>query len=96
MVKVTYNGTVLAEDANPPVVEGNYYFPPNSVKLDVFSPSSTTSVCPWKGTASYYNASVGGQNVNDIAWYYPHPKSSKAEHIKDHVAFYKNKVSISD
>jgi len=93
MVKVTLNGTVLAEAANPPVVEGNYYFPPDSVKTEVFSKSNTSSVCPWKGTAAYYNASVGGNEVKDIAWYYPQPKA-KAEHIKDHVAFYKNKVTI--
>ncbi|THH31467.1 hypothetical protein EUX98_g2709 [Antrodiella citrinella] len=95
MVKVTLNGTVVAEAANPPVVEGNYYFPPDSVKMEIFSKSNTTSECPWKGLASYYNASVGGNTVKDVAWYYPAPKS-KAENIKDHVAFYKSKVTIQD
>ncbi|KAH8104598.1 hypothetical protein BXZ70DRAFT_1005115 [Cristinia sonorae] len=95
MVKVTLNGTLLAEAANPPVVEGNYYFPPNSVKKDAFSDSKTSTICPWKGTASYYNASVEGKDVTDVAWYYPEPKS-KAAHIKDHVAFYKNKVVIEE
>ncbi|KAI0074034.1 DUF427-domain-containing protein [Panus rudis PR-1116 ss-1] len=93
MVKVTLNGTVLAESDKTVVVENNHYFPPDSVKKDLFSNSSTSTVCPWKGTASYYNASVDGNKVKDIAWYYPEPKSA-ASQIKDYVAFYKNKVAI--
>ncbi|KAH7913985.1 hypothetical protein BJ138DRAFT_1144940, partial [Hygrophoropsis aurantiaca] len=81
---------------SPVVVEGNYYFPPESVVAigSYFKDSSTSSVCPWKGTAAYYSAEVNGANIKDIAWYYPQP-SEKAAHIKDHVAFYKNKVDIS-
>ncbi|KDQ62174.1 hypothetical protein JAAARDRAFT_189534 [Jaapia argillacea MUCL 33604] len=93
MVQVTLNGTVLAESDNTVVVEGNHYFPPDSVKSELFSKSDTSTVCPWKGTAAYYNACIDGKTVKDIAWYYPEPKE-KASSIKDHVAFYKNKVTI--
>ncbi|KAH7926470.1 DUF427-domain-containing protein [Leucogyrophana mollusca] len=93
MVQVTYKGTVLAESDSPVVVEGNYYFPPESVAKSVFKDSNTSSVCPWKGTAAYYSAEINGANIKDIAWYYPQPKE-KASHIKNHVAFYKNKVDI--
>ncbi|CAL1713066.1 unnamed protein product [Somion occarium] len=60
---------------------------------DFFSPSSTSSVCPWKGTAAYYDATIDGNTIKDVAWYYPEPKAA-ASNIKDHVAFYKNKVTI--
>jgi len=93
MVKVVYNGTVLAESNDTIVVEGNHYFPPSSVKKDLFTKSSTSTVCPWKGTASYYNLEVDGKEIKDIAWYYPEA-SAKAAHIKGYVAFYKNKVTI--
>ncbi|KAK7690117.1 hypothetical protein QCA50_006765 [Cerrena zonata] len=95
MVKVVLNGTVLAESDQTIVVENNHYFPPSSVNNTLFSSSSTSTFCPWKGTAAYYNADVGGKTVNDIAWYYPSPKDA-ASNIKDHVAFYKNKVTIED
>jgi len=94
MVKVTLNDTVLAESDQTIVVEGNHYFPPDSVKTDLFSASNTSTACPWKGTASYYNASVDGKTINDIAWYYPTPKE-KAQNIKGYLAFYKNKVVIA-
>ncbi|KAF8630261.1 hypothetical protein AX17_005447 [Amanita inopinata Kibby_2008] len=94
MPKVTLNGTVLAESNNTVVVEGNHYFPPSDVKKDLFSSSNTNTTCPWKGTASYYDATVGDKRVKDVAWYYPNP-SSKAANIKDYVAFYKNKVTIA-
>jgi len=93
MVRVTYKDEVLAEDSSPIVVEGNYYFPPESVNKSLLTASDTSTECHWKGTASYYTAQVDGEVVNDIAWYYPDPKT-KALHIKDHVAFYKNKVTI--
>jgi len=94
MVKVTLNGTVLAESDSTVVVEGNHYFPPDAVKKDLFTDSKTSTVCPWKGTASYYDATVDGKTVKDVAWYYPSPKD-KAANIKDHLAFYKNKVTIN-
>ncbi|KAK0487393.1 DUF427-domain-containing protein [Armillaria novae-zelandiae] len=92
-MKVTLNGTVLAESNDTVVVENNHYFPPSSVKMDLFADSKTSSVCPWKGTAAYYNANVDGKEVKDIAWYYPNP-SEKAKSITNYVAFYKNKVNI--
>ncbi|KAI0320165.1 hypothetical protein OF83DRAFT_1106481 [Amylostereum chailletii] len=87
-MQVIANGLVIADSNNTVVVEGNHYFPPSDVKTELFSKSATSSVCPWKGTAAYYDASVDGKDISDIAWYYPSP-SSKASHIKDHVAFYK-------
>ncbi|KAH7102558.1 DUF427-domain-containing protein [Auriculariales sp. MPI-PUGE-AT-0066] len=94
MVKVTYNGIVLAESDKTVVVENNHYFPPEAVKKDLFTDSSTSTVCPWKGTAAYYNANVDGSKVSDVAWYYPTPKDA-ASNIKGYVAFYKNKVTIT-
>jgi uncharacterized protein (DUF427 family) len=70
------------------VVEGNHYFPVEDVAADVLQPSDTTSVCPWKGTASYYDVVVDGERNADAAWYYPAPKAEAAE-IKDRVAFWK-------
>ncbi|PFH47625.1 hypothetical protein AMATHDRAFT_67421 [Amanita thiersii Skay4041] len=93
MPRVMLNGTVLAQSDKTVVVEGNHYFPPSSVDKSLLSESKTHTVCPWKGTASYYNATVGKNEVNDIAWFYPHP-SDKAKNIQDYVAFYKNKVEI--
>ncbi|KAG8838186.1 hypothetical protein FRB91_007756 [Serendipita sp. 411] len=95
MVKVYLNNVLVAEGENPPVVEGNYYFPPDAIKREYYTDSGTHTTCPWKGLASYYNLNVEGTNVADAAWYYPSP-SNAASHIKDHVAFYKNKVRIVD
>ncbi|KAJ7212304.1 DUF427-domain-containing protein [Mycena pura] len=94
-MKVTLNGTTLAESENTVVVENNHYFPPSSIDLELFSKSDTSTVCAWKGTASYYNATVDNVTVNDVAWYYPEA-SKEAANIKGYVAFYKNKVTISD
>ncbi|KAF8637036.1 hypothetical protein AX16_010891 [Volvariella volvacea WC 439] len=91
MPRVTLNGQVLADSNETVVVEGNHYFPPSSVSKSLFTDSSTSSVCPWKGNASYYNANVDGTVVRDVAWYYPNP-SAKAQAIQGYVAFYKNKV----
>ena len=79
--------TVLAEASSYETVEGNIYFPPNSIKdSSVLSKTSLTTGCPWKGTASYYNINVDGKTFENAAWYYPQPKE-KAAHIKDFVAF---------
>ena len=88
MPKALFNGTVVAETENFEEVEGNVYFPPDSIKREFLSESATTSVCPWKGTASYYNVVVDGEEAKDAAWYYPDPKDAAAN-IKDHVAFWK-------
>ncbi|KAJ7695973.1 DUF427-domain-containing protein [Mycena rosella] len=92
-MKVTLNGTTLAESNETVVVENNHYFPPASVKTELFSDSNTSTVCPWKGTAAYYSATVDGKTVKDVAWYYPET-FEKANNIKGYVAFYKNKVVI--
>jgi uncharacterized protein (DUF427 family) len=88
MPKAIWNGKVIAESDTYETVEGNIYFPPGAVKREYFKPSDTHSVCPWKGTASYYTVSVDGQENRDAAWYYPEPKTAAAN-IKDHVAFWR-------
>ncbi|KAF9643385.1 DUF427-domain-containing protein [Thelephora ganbajun] len=93
MVKVTVNGKIIAESDKTVVIENNHYFPPDSVEKSFFTDSKTSSVCPWKGNAAYYDATVDGESIQDIAWYYPEPKE-KAKHIKNYVAFYKSKVQI--
>ncbi len=87
MVKALLNGTVVAETEDYEVVEGNIYFPPNSLKKEYFSESGLHTTCPWKGLANYYSLNVDGQEARDVAWYYPEP-SAAASNIKDHVAFY--------
>jgi uncharacterized protein (DUF427 family) len=87
-MKATWNGAVLAESDDTVVVEGNHYFPPDSVKREHLRESETHTVCPWKGTASYYDVVVGGETNKDAAWYYPQPKDA-ARQIKDHVAFWR-------
>lgn len=92
-MKVIWEGAVLAESDHTEVVEGNHYFPPDSIHREYFKPSDTHTTCPWKGLASYYNVEVNGKVIRDAAWYYPEPKAA-ASQIKDHVAFYRNKVEI--
>lgn len=79
---------MLAESSDCKTVEGNQYFPPVSLNKQYFAPSTQTSVCGWKGTASYYTITVDGQVNKDAAWYYATPKDA-ASNIKDHVAFWK-------
>lgn len=88
MAKATWNGVVLAESDATVVVEGNHYFPPDSIDQSRFTPSSTHTTCSWKGVASYYTVNVDGATNVDAAWYYPEPKDAAAN-IKDHVAFWK-------
>jgi uncharacterized protein (DUF427 family) len=87
MARATWNGTVVAESDDIVVVEGNLYFPSESVDPSLLSESSTTSICPWKGTASYYSLVVDGQENPDAAWYYPEPKEA-AKEISGRVAFW--------
>jgi len=87
-MKATWNNTVLAESDQTVVIEGNHYFPPASIHKEYFEPSDTQTICPWKGTASYYNVVADGETNKDAAWYYPNPKDAAAE-IKDHVAFWR-------
>ena len=88
MATATWNGTVIAESDDIVTVEGNAYFPRESVRDDVLRPSDTHSVCPWKGTASYFSLEVDGQTNADAAWYYPEPKAA-AKEIKGYVAFWR-------
>lgn len=88
MATATWNGVVIAETADTVVVEGNHYFPIESVDASVLRPSSTHSTCPWKGEASYYTLAVAGKENTNAAWYYPTPKDAAAN-IKDHVAFWR-------
>lgn len=90
MARATVNGTVIAESDATVVVEGNHYFPPESVAGGVLSDNSLHTTCPWKGVASYYDVTVDGTTIDAAAWYYPEP-SAKAAEIKDHVAFYTSK-----
>jgi uncharacterized protein (DUF427 family) len=91
-MRATWNGTVLAESDDTVVVENNHYFPRESLVEEHFVPSERTSVCPWKGTASYLSVAVAGEINADAAWYYPEPKDAAAE-IKDRVAFWRG-VSV--
>jgi len=79
---------VLAESERCEVVEGNQYFPPDAIDRRYFRESATHTVCPWKGTASYYDVVVDGKTNADAAWYYPAPKDAAAQ-IKDYVAFWR-------
>ena len=88
MTEARWKDTLIAASDACVVVEGNPYFPVDAVKPEHLRSSSTTSVCPWKGTAHYYDVVVGDQVNRDAAWYYPEPKSAAAE-IKDRVAFWK-------
>ncbi len=87
-MRATWNGQTIAESDDTVVVEGNHYFPRSAVKDELVSPSAKTSVCPWKGTATYLSLTVDGQENPDAGWFYPEPKDAAAE-IKDHVAFWK-------
>jgi uncharacterized protein (DUF427 family) len=90
MPKATWNGKTLAQaDAGEvQLVEGNVYFPPGKVNREFFKDSGTHTVCPWKGTASYYDVVVDGQANKDAAWYYPETKDA-AKHVKGYIAFWK-------
>ncbi len=86
-VRAIWNGVVLAESDDTVVVEGNHYFPPESVNFEYLEDSPKTTVCPWKGTASYYDLSIDGASQPGAAWVYRDPSDAAAQ-IKDHVAFY--------
>ncbi len=87
-MKAIWNGAVLAESDATEVVEGNHYFPADSIRAAYFRPSATHTVCGWKGTASYYTLVVDGKENADAAWFYPEPKPAAAQ-IKDRVAFWR-------
>lgn len=87
-MKAIWNDQVLAESENTIVIEGNHYFPPDSINKEFFQESDTNTICPWKGTASYFDINVNGDINADAAWYYP-KVSALAKGIEGRVAFWK-------
>lgn len=94
-MKATWNGAILAESDDTVVVEGNHYFPDDSLQKQFFQPSDHTSMCPWKGTANYYSVEVGGKLNENAAWYYAEPKEAAAN-IRGRVAFWKGVIVTDD
>ncbi|AMW31143.1 DUF427 domain-containing protein [Arthrospira platensis] len=94
MAKAIWNGVVIAESDNCEVVEGNQYFPPDSIKQEYFRNSDTHTTCGWKGVASYYTLEVEGELNKDAAWYYPSPLPA-AKNIEGYIAFWRGvKVEV--
>ena len=87
-MKAIWNNQIIAQSNQTIVIEGNHYFPSNSVNKKFLKPSTTHTTCPWKGEASYHHLEVDGQSNQDAAWYYPNP-SNAAKNIKDYLAFWK-------
>jgi len=87
-LRATWNGATLADSEETVVVEGNHYFPAESILEEYFLDSDTHTICPWKGEASYKTIEVAGQSNRDAAWFYPSPKDAAAQ-IKDYFAFWK-------
>lgn len=88
MAKAIWNGEVLAQSEQTILLEGNHYFPPESVRHELLRESETHTTCPWKGVASYWHVEVGGQLNRDAAWAYPDPKPAARE-IAGHIAFWR-------
>lgn len=93
-MKAIWNEAILAESDDTIVVEGNHYFPPESINRDLFQKTDHRTQCPWKGTAHYYTITVDGEGNKNAAWYYPEPKEA-AQKITDYVAFW-NGVKVDD
>lgn len=87
-MRATWHSTVLAESSDTIIVEGNHYFPAESIRSEHFRPSDKHTTCPWKGEASYYDIVVDKEVNQDAAWYYPEPKDA-ARQIEGRVAFWK-------
>jgi uncharacterized protein (DUF427 family) len=87
-VRAIWNGAIIAESSDTIVIEGNHYFPPESVRRDYLKASESHTACPWKGEASYYDIEVSGSVNPDAAWYYPNP-SAQAERIRGYIAFWR-------
>ena len=91
-MKAILNDAVLAESDDTVIVEGNHYFPEDSVKKEYFEKSDQTSFCGWKGMANYYSVKVNGKTNKDCAWYYAEPNDA-AKKIQGRIAFW-NGVSV--
>ena len=87
-MKAIWKDTVIAESDETIIVEGNHYFPPNSINQKFFQSNNHHTTCPWKGIANYHNIVVNGEVNSNAAWYYPNPNSA-ASNIKDYLAFWK-------
>ncbi len=87
-MQALWNDTVIAESNDTIVIEGNHYFPPESVKKEYFQESQYHTTCPWKGEASYFDLVVNGKHNENAVWYYPNPKDAAAP-IKGYFAFWK-------
>ena len=87
MIQALFQNTVVAESEHTEKVDGNHYFPPESLRREFFSDNAKTTVCGWKGEANYYDLEVNGVSKAAVAWTYRSPKAAAAQ-IKDHVAFY--------
>lgn len=94
-MKAIWNGALLAESEETVVVEGNHYFPPQSLNREHFLDSDSRTTCPWKGTASYYSVAVDGKTNADAAWVYRNP-SPGANKIKGYVAFWRGVKVVDD
>jgi uncharacterized protein (DUF427 family) len=94
MARAVWNNMIIAEAAETEIVEGNHYFPPESLHREYFRESATQSVCHWKGTARYYTLVVDGKENVDAAWYYPTPKAA-ASKIAGKVAFWRGVQVVS-
>lgn len=100
-MKAIWNDTVIAEAPKEDLIyiEGNWYFPPDSIKKELTSESSTHTTCPWKGEASYMSVTIDGQKNDDAIWFYPEPKTSAIEQVKkdftNYVAFWRG-VKVSE
>lgn len=88
MAKAIWENTVVAESDRTIEVEGNQYFPPDTIRQEFLKPNDHHTTCPWKGLASYYDVEIEGKKNSSAAWYYPDPKPA-AKHIKDYVAFWR-------
>lgn len=97
-MKATYKNTTLAQSDETVLIEGNHYFPPESVNTDFFSPTDMHTTCPWKGEANYYSVEVDGDKLENAAWYYPNVSEMARERVgtdfANYVAFYPGKVVV--
>jgi uncharacterized protein (DUF427 family) len=98
-MKAVWNGQIVADSDETVYIEGNQYFPPESIRKEFFTTSDLTTECHWKGTAHYYNLETEGLRADNAAWYYPEPKAGSEDKVKhtykNYVAFYKNIVEVS-
>jgi len=94
-MKALVDDTVIAESDDTVVLEGNHYFPPDSIEENYFKSSDHRTTCPWKGEAHYYDVEVNGTHAENAAWYYPDPSDAASE-IEGHVAFYPDQVEVTE